>query len=69
MTLATVAAADAETVEAAEARLVEEYAEKVREMPLLHYATEKGVPLELMRLLLKANSEAAISVDKARCCT
>ena len=49
--------------------MVEEYAEKVREMPLLHYATEKGVPLELMRLLLKANSEAAISVDKARCCT
>jgi len=56
-------------VDAAEARLVEEYAKQVREMPLLHYATEKGVPLKVMQLLLKANSEAAISVDKARCCT
>jgi ankyrin repeat protein len=32
----------------------------------LHYAAAKGAPLDVMKLLLDANSEAATSKDKAR---
>ena len=56
----------AKTVEEeAEAKLFKENAAKDKQLPL-HYAAEKGASLNLMKLLLKANPEAAAAPDKAR---
>ena len=66
LTLTTVIATEVKHVEeAAEAKSVEENAAKDGQLPL-HYAAEKGTSLEVMKLLLEANTDAVTLVDEAR---